>query len=93
MCSCYQSFLQFFKNKYTITMKKAKSTKKIQNNQVMCLASLLSSLELKRKSYSMQLLKQFILFPDESDSSQKTVSKYDSLIFSDEHLHTMFKKL
>lgn len=59
----------------------------------MVLASLLSSLQLKRASYSFQLLKQFFLFPDESDSSQKTVSKYDSLIFSDEEIHTMFKKI
>ena len=59
----------------------------------MLLASLMSNLQLKRKSWCMQLLKQFILFPDETDSSQKTVSRYDRLIFSDEEIHTMYKKL
>jgi hypothetical protein len=58
--------------------------RRVEPAQIMILASLLSSMQLRRQSYSMQLLKQFILFPDESESSQKTVSKYDSLIFSDE---------
>ena len=74
-------------------MRRQRSPAKYDPNQTMILASLLASLQLKRKSYCLQLLKQFILFPDESDSSQKTVSKYDSLIFSDEQLHTMFKKI
>jgi hypothetical protein len=47
----------------------------------------------KRKSYAFQLVKQFFLFPDESESSERTVSRYDRLIFSDEQLHTLFKKL
>lgn len=74
-------------------MRKNRSPVKYQPKNTMLLASLLANLLLKRRSYSMQLLKQFILFPDETDSSQKTVSKYDGLIFSDEHLHTMFKKI
>lgn len=74
-------------------MRRNRSPVKYQSKSVMLIASLLANLQLKRKSYSMQLLKQFILFPDESESSQKTVSKYDSLIFSDEEIHTMTKKI
>ena len=43
--------------------------------------------------YSFQLLKQFILFPDDSSSSQQTVSKFDKLIFSDEELHRLFRMI
>jgi hypothetical protein len=74
-------------------MRRAKSPVKYQPKHTMLLASLLSNLQLRRESYCLQLLKQFVLFPDETDSSQKTVSKYDSLIFSDEEIHTMFKKI
>jgi len=59
----------------------------------MLLASLLANMRLKRVSYSYQLLKQFFLFPDDTESSQKTVDQYDKLIFSDEEIHTMFRKL
>ena len=62
-------------------------------SSTMLLVSLMANMQLKRKSWCMQLLKQFILFPDETDSSQKTVSRYDRLIFSDEEIHTMYKKL
>jgi len=58
--------------------------RKAEPSSTMLLASLLGNLQLRRKSWCMQLLKQFILFPDETDSSQKTVSCYDKLIFSDE---------
>ena len=58
--------------------------RKVDASSTMLLASLVANLQLKRKSWCVQLLKQFILFPDETDSSQKTVSKYDQLIFSDE---------
>ena len=66
---------------------------KMDPSSTMLLASLLANFQLKRKSWCVQVLKQFILFPDETDSSQKTVSKYDQLIFSDEQIHTMYKKL
>jgi len=69
------------------------SPKKVDQSKAKLLSSVLSSLFIKRKLFSMQLLKRFILFPDESDSSEHTCSKYDKLIFNDESLHTMFKKL
>jgi hypothetical protein len=58
--------------------------RKPEPKHTMLLASLLANMRLKRVSYSYQLLKQFILFPDDSESSQKTVDQYDKLIFSDE---------
>lgn len=73
-------------------MRRNKS-KKPEPKNTMLLASLLTNLQLKRVSYSYQLLKQFFLFPDDTDSSQKTVDRYDRLIFSDEEIHTMFKKI
>lgn len=57
------------------------------------IAAVLNNLQHRRQRYSLQLLKQFLLFPDESESSQRTLSKYDILIFSDEQLHTMFRKI
>jgi len=47
----------------------------------------------RKLMYTMQVLKQFILFPSDSDSSVRSVSKYDRLIFSDEELHTVCKKI
>jgi len=67
--------------------------KNYESKNAFLLLSLMSGMFVKRKSYSFQLVKQFFLFPDESESSEKTVSKYDRLIFSDEELHAMFKIL
>lgn len=47
-------------------MRKNRSPAKYQPKNAMLMASLLANMLLKRRSYSMQLLKQFILFPDES---------------------------
>lgn len=45
-----------------------------------------------KKCYTMQVLKQFLLFPDSSlASSCLSVSKYDPLLFSDEKLHSVLK--
>lgn len=65
----------------------------METRMVMKLASVAACLELKRMSYALQLLKQFYLFPEESESSQRTVSKYDALIFDDQLLHAMVRKL
>lgn len=70
-----------------------KSPRKYDHRHALLLASLMAGLAVKRKSYSFQLLKQFFLFPDESESSERTVSRYDKLIFDDEILHAMFKKI
>lgn len=43
--------------------------------------------------YTFQVLKQFYLFPDGSSSSVMSLEKYDKLIFSDEAIHTLVKKL
>jgi hypothetical protein len=61
-----------------------KSPKKYDHKNALLLLSLLAGMVVKRKSYCFQLVKQFFLFPDESDSSERTVSRYDRLIFSDE---------
>jgi hypothetical protein len=74
-------------------MKKQQPLNKIDNKKSTFLANTIKKILNKKKRYCFQVLKQFILFPDESDSSQKTVSKYDILIFSDELIHTMFKKI
>ena len=74
-------------------MKKQLPPNKIDIKRSTVLANIINKIQTKKKRYCFQLLKQFILFPDDSDSSQKTVSKYDSLIFSDELIHTMFKKI
>jgi hypothetical protein len=60
-----------------------KSPRKYDPKNSLLLLSLLTGMIIKRKSYSFQLLKQFFLFPDESESSERTVSKYDKLIFDD----------
>lgn len=46
---------------------------------------------MKKKRYTFQILKQFILFPDESQSSISSLSTYDPLIFKDEIVHSLFK--
>jgi len=43
--------------------------------------------------YTFQVLKQFYLFPEGSSSSVMSIEKYDKLIFNDETLHTLTKKL
>lgn len=43
--------------------------------------------------YTFQILKQFYLFPEGSSSSVSSLSKYDKLIFNDEAIHTLIKKL
>lgn len=45
----------------------------------------------KKKRYTFQVLKQFILFPDETQSSISSLSTYDPLIFKDEIVHSLFK--
>ena len=47
----------------------------------------------KKKRYTFQVLKQFFLFPEGSSSSVMSVEKYDKLIFNDEAIHTLGKKL
>lgn len=49
------------------TMKRQlKSLKKYDPKNALLIASLLSGMAIKRKSYCFQLVKQFFLFPDES---------------------------
>lgn len=67
----------------TIMKRQLRSPKKYEAKNGLPLLSLLSGMTIKRKSYAFQLIKQFFLFPDESVSSERTVSKYDRLIFSD----------
>ena len=55
------------------------------------LLEVLSKLELKRKRYSFQVIKQFFLFPDETISEDFSVNTYDRLFFDDEKIHTMIK--
>jgi hypothetical protein len=74
-------------------MKKQLFPNKFDTKRATVFSNIINKLQTKKKRYCFQLLKQFILFPDDSDSSQKTVSKFDSLIFSDELIHTMFKKI
>lgn len=74
-------FSQIYHN--TIMKRQFRSPKKHDPKTSLLLFSLLSGMVVKRKSYSFQLLKQFFLFPDETSSSEQTVSKYDKLIFSD----------
>ena len=45
-------------------MRRGKSPVKYQPKHAMVLASLLLNLQLRRVSFSLQLLKQFYLFPD-----------------------------
>jgi hypothetical protein len=53
----------------------------------------LSNISFKKMRYIFQVLKQFYLFEDASSSSISSLSKYDKLIFSDEAIHTLVKKL
>lgn len=55
--------------------------------------NLLNQFLFKKKRYTFQVLKQFFLFPEGSSSSVMSVEKYDKLIFSDEVIHTLGKKL
>jgi hypothetical protein len=55
--------------------------------------NLLHQLLFKKKRYTFQVLKQFFLFPEGSSSSVMSVEKYDRLIFNDEKIHTLGKKL
>ena len=43
--------------------------------------------------FTFQVLKQFFLFPEGSSSSVTSIGKYDKLIFNDEAIHTLAKKL
>ena len=80
--------------KYYLMRKSLKGPYKYSSQAITNLYNTMQVLKSKRESYSLQLLKQFILFPsDESDSSERTISRYDKLLFNDEALHTMFKKL
>lgn len=90
LCKC-GSLVKFID--ITTMKRQLKSPKKYDHKNALLLLSLISCMIVKRKSYSFQLVKQFFLFPDESESSERTVSKYDRLIFSDEEIHAMFKKL
>jgi hypothetical protein len=54
--------------------------------------TILSKKARNKKCYALQVLKQFLYFPDSSTpSSCLSISKYDPLLFSDEHLHSLFK--
>lgn len=54
--------------------------------------SILAKKARNKKCYVLQVLKQFLLFPDSSTpSSCISVSRYDPLLFSDEKLHSLFK--
>ena len=54
------------------------------NSGIIQMQSILARKIRNKKSYTFQLLKQFLLFPDSSlSSSCLTVSKYDPLLFSD----------
>ena len=56
------------------------------------ITSLLSRKLLNQQRFALQLIKGLYLFPDQSiSSSQISVSKYDSLLFSDEKLHSLTK--
>lgn len=57
------------------------------------LANKLNALLFKKMRYTFQVLKQFFLFPEGSSSSVTSIEKYDKLIFSDEAIHTLAKKL
>ena len=63
------------------------------NHAPLLLSSTLLGALTRRKRYCLQILKQFVLFPGESDSSNPSINKYDRLIFNDEELHTLFKKI
>jgi len=74
--------------------KNAKSFPKYNYQAISHFIDLMENLKLKRKCFTFQVLKQFILFPsDQSSSSSGMISKYDKLLFDDEALHTMFKKI
>lgn len=47
----------------------------------------------KKLRYTFQVLKQFYLFPEPSSSSVMSLDKYDKLVFNDESIHTLVKKL
>jgi hypothetical protein len=91
LCLMIGCLVKYYTN--TTMKRQLKSPRKYDHRQALLLASLVAGLAVKRKSYCFQLMKQFFLFPDESESSERTVSKYDRLIFDDQQLHAMFKKL
>ncbi len=45
----------------------------------------------KKKRYCFQVLKQFYLFPDETESSIQSLSVYDPLVFQEEIIHSLVK--
>lgn len=47
----------------------------------------------KKKRFIFQILKQFFLFPDDSQSSICSLSTYDPLIFQEEIIHSLVKKM
>ena len=61
-----------------------RSSNKFDQKGPFLMSSILIGVLIRRKRFYFQILKQFILFPDESDSSSYSISKYDKLIFSDQ---------
>ena len=55
------------------------------------MASLLTELFVRRKRYSLQMIKLLYLFPDDTFSENISINSYDKLFYEDEHIHTMVK--